>query len=101
MISARNCTEVCSATFVSLFTERSTLWRFGPIMTLGISECTWARLRKCRFVEPFVRSPEPRVRVADEIGPVVQFARATGVHAQEGCDRQTALSSVNATQLPA
>ena len=66
-----------------------------------IPERAGVRLGKCRSVEPFVRAPRTGVRIADEIGPIVQFARAAGVHAKEGCDRQTALAGVNPTELPA
>ena len=34
IISARNCREAFSLSFVSLFTERSTVCRLGPMMTL-------------------------------------------------------------------
>src|SRR5262245_11578874 len=67
----------------------------------GIPECTRCRLGECASVKPFVRGLEAGVRIASKIGPIVQFARSTGIDAQEGRDRQTALSGINTANLPA
>src|SRR5215475_11095302 len=66
-----------------------------------ISERAGLRPLKCGFVEPLVRKVGTSIRIADKIRPIIQFARAAGVHAEEGRDRQTALAGVDPTQLPA
>src|SRR5262249_37973974 len=66
-----------------------------------ISERAGLRPLKCCFVEPLVRQVWTGIGIADKIRPIIQFARAAGVHAQEGCDRETALARVDPTQLPA
>src|SRR5262249_25874624 len=71
--------------------------RADDYIATGISLGTRIRLGKCFLAEPFCWSPRARVRVADEIRPVIQLARSAGVQAQERCDRQTTLPSVNAT----
>ena len=101
-ISARNCIEACSVTFVSLFTDRSIAMqiRTDDHVASRISKRTaagWANAA-CSTIRS---DAEDRNGVSDKIGPIVQFARATGIHAQKGCDRQTALSGIDPADLPA
>ena len=61
--------------------------RADDYIATGISDGTQVRLGKCLFVEPFFWSPRARVRIVDEIRPVIQLARSAEIQAQERCDR--------------